>query len=112
MARYDFDAEPLKKFSVGAGAWYAKGRTTTAGTFINPNGTNIEPGLPAADGIKAIADGGQARAFVEYRPRRAWKVRLDVDNLLDELTVMGAQRAGNIDVSVPRTFTGTVVYRF
>lgn len=112
LSRYDFRSDAWKKFSVGGGAWYTEGRVVASGTFIYPNGQNFEPSLQANDGGKSVADGGQARAFVEYRADRNWTVRVDVDNLFNELTMVGAQSAGVVDVSPPRTFSFAASYKF
>jgi iron complex outermembrane receptor protein len=112
LTRYDFRTGALKPFSVGGGAWYSTGRVTASGTYIYPNGQNFEPGMLGADGNKSVADGGQARAFVEYRANRNWTVRVDVDNLFDELTMVGSQAAFIVDVSSPRTVSCRATYKF
>jgi iron complex outermembrane recepter protein len=110
LTRYDFKTGGLRNFSVGGGAWYSTGRVTAAGTFIYPNGQNFEPGMLGNDGNKSVADGGQARAFVEYRASRT--LRADIDNLFDELTMVGSQAAFIVDVSPPRTVSFRATYRF
>jgi outer membrane receptor for monomeric catechols len=50
--------------------------------------------------------------FVEYQLNRRWHFKLNVNNVLDETFVVGAQHAAAIDPSQPRTFSLIATLRF
>jgi iron complex outermembrane receptor protein len=107
---YQFTAEPLKKFRVGGGANRFNDRITSASSMVLPTGalaSTLYPGgqIPLKDAIMTTA-------FVEYQLNRRWQLKLNVNNVLDEVMVMGAQHAAGIDPSQPRTFSLIATVRF
>jgi outer membrane receptor for monomeric catechols len=51
-------------------------------------------------------------AFVEYQLSRRWHFKLNVNNLLDQTFIVGAQNAVAIDPSQPRTWSLIATVRF
>jgi outer membrane receptor for monomeric catechols len=50
--------------------------------------------------------------FVEYQLNRRWQLKLNVNNVLDESFIVGAQHAAAIDASQPRTFSLIATVKF
>jgi outer membrane receptor for ferric coprogen and ferric-rhodotorulic acid len=111
FSSYQFTAEPLKKFRVGAGANRIHDRITSGTSMILPNGVTASAVPGASGGIK-LKDGTMTTAFVEYQVNRRWQLKLNVNNVLDETFIVGAQHTTAIDPSQPRTFSLIATVRF
>ena len=61
--------------------------------------------VPGSSSRLRLKDGTMTTAFVEYQLNRRWNLKLNVNNLLDETFIVGAQHAAAIDPSQPRTFS-------
>ena len=57
-------------------------------------------------------DGTMTTGFIEYQLNRRWHLKLNVNNVLDETFIVGAQHAAAIDPSQPRTFSLIATLRF
>ena len=101
---YQFTAEPLKKFRVGGGANRFRDRLTSATSMILANGVTASS-VPGASSSIRLKDGTMTTAFIEYQLNRRWQFKLNVNNVLDEVFVVGAQHTTAIDPSQPRTFS-------
>ena len=108
---YQFATEPLKKFRVGGGANRIHDRLTGGGQLILPTG-QAASAVPGSSASLRLKDGTMTTAFVEYQLNRRWHFKLNVNNLLDETFVVGAQHAAAIDPSQPRTFSLITTVRF
>lgn len=108
---YQFKAEPLKKFRVGGGANRFYDRITSASSMILPNGVTAST-VPGSSGAIRLKDGTMTTGFVEYQLNRRWHFKLNVNNVLDETFVVGAQHTAAIDPSQPRTFSLIATVRF
>lgn len=111
FSSYQFTQEPLKKFRVGGGANRFRDRITAASQMILPNGVTAST-VPGSSGAIRLKDGTMTTAFVEYQLNRRWHFKLNVNNVLDEVFVVGAQHAAAIDPSQPRTFSLIATVRF
>ncbi len=111
--RYQFTAEPLKKFAIGGGANRQYTRWITGSSMRLPDGSvapsNGTPGVASAFRIK---DGTQTSAFVSYNPSKKWTIQVHVNNLFDDWFVAGHQHAAAIDPYTPRTTQIVTTYRF
>ncbi|MES2695403.1 MAG: TonB-dependent receptor plug domain-containing protein [Verrucomicrobiota bacterium] len=111
--RYQFTAEPLKKFAIGGGANRQLTRWISGSSMRLPDGTvapsNGTPGIASAFKIK---DGTQTQAFISYNPNKKWAVQLHVNNIFDDWFAVGHQHAAAIDPYQPRTTQVVVTYRF
>jgi outer membrane receptor for ferric coprogen and ferric-rhodotorulic acid len=107
---YQFTAEPLKKFRVGGGANRFNDRITSGSSMVLPNGRLASTLYPG--GQIPLQDAVMTTGFVEYQLNRRWHLKLNVNNVLDEVMVMGAQHAAGIDPSQPRTFSLIATVRF
>jgi outer membrane receptor for ferric coprogen and ferric-rhodotorulic acid len=108
---YQFTTEPLKKFRVGGGANRFFDRITSASSMILPNGV-LASTVPGASSSIRLKDGTMTTAFVEYQLNRQWHFKLNVNNVLDEVFVVGAQHTAAIDPSQPRTFSLIATVKF
>ena len=111
--RYQFTAEPLKKFAIGGGANRAHNRYITGSSMLlrdgKPPPTNGTPGVASAF---LIRDGTMTQAFIDYNPNKKWSFKFHVNNLFDAFFVVGHQHAAAIDPSAPRTSQVVATYRF
>jgi len=103
LTRYDFRAGALKGFGFGVGATRIGGRTTpgTSAQFITPTP------VPT---IK-LDEATEYNLFVTYT-KNNWSLRLNVENLTDEIYPISAQAAWLVDPSQPRTISLMSTYRF
>ena len=108
---YQFAAEPLKKFRVGGGANRILDRLTGGSQLILPTG-QAASAVPGSSASLRLKDGTMTTGFVEYQLNRRWHFKLNVNNVLDETFVVGAQHAAAIDPSQPRTFSLIATVRF
>lgn len=108
---YQFTADALKKFRLGGGANRIHDRLTGGGQMILPNGVTASA-VPGSSASIRLKDGTMTTAFVEFAATRRWNVKLNVNNVLDETFVVGAQHAAAIDPSQPRTFSLIATVRF
>ena len=108
---YQFTAEPLKKFRIGGGANRIMDRLTGGSQLILPNGQAASAVVGSSASIR-LKDGTMTTAFVDYQLNRRWNFKLNVNNVLNETFIVGAQHAAAIDPSPPRTFSGVATWRF
>jgi outer membrane receptor for ferric coprogen and ferric-rhodotorulic acid len=108
---YQFTAEALKKFRVGGGANRIHDRLTSGAQLVLPNGV-VASAVPGASSSIRLKDGTMTTAFVEYQLSRRWHFKLNVNNLLDQTFIVGAQNAVAIDPSQPRTWSLIATVRF
>lgn len=108
---YRFTAEPLKKFRIGGGANRIHDRLTGGSQLILPTGVAASA-VPGSSASLRLKDGTMTTGFVEYEINRRWNLKLNVNNLLDETFIVGAQSAVAIDPSQPRTFSLIATVRF
>ena len=108
---YQFKADPLKKFRVGGGANRIMDRLTGGSQLILPSGVAASA-VPGSSASLRLKDGTMTTGFVEYQLSRRWQLKLNVNNVLDETFVVGAQHAAAIDPSQPRTFSLIATLRF
>ena len=108
---YQFTAEPLKKFRIGGGANRIMDRLTGGSQLILPNGQAASAVVGSSASIR-LKDGTMTTAFVDYQLSRRWNFKLNVNNVLNETFIVGAQHAAAIDPSPPRTFSGVATWRF
>jgi len=110
FTRYDFQADALKKFSVGLGANRIHARLLGNGTSA-ANAAIVFPDGQFRPFIQ-LKDGTMTMGFINYTVSKRWMLRLNVNNLLDEKMILGAQNPVAIDPSPPRTFIFSAVLRF
>ena len=108
---YQFTAEPLRKFRVGGGANRIHDRLTGGSQLILPSGVAASA-VPGSSASLRLKDGTMTTGFVEYQASRRWNLKLNVNNVLDETFVVGAQNAVAIDPSQPRTFSLIATVKF
>jgi outer membrane receptor for ferric coprogen and ferric-rhodotorulic acid len=108
---YQFTPEALKQFRVGGGANRIHDRLTGGGQLILPTGQTASA-VPGSSASIRLKDGTMTTAFVEYQLSRRWQLKLNVNNVLDEAFIVGAQHAASIDPSQPRTFSIIATVRF
>ncbi len=111
FSSYQFTTEPLKKFRIGGGANRIMDRLTGGGQLILPTG-QAASAVPGSSASIRLKDGTMTTGFVEYQINRQWQVKVNVNNILDETFVVGAQHAAAIDPSQPRTFSLIATVRF
>ncbi len=111
FSSYQFTGEPLKKFRIGGGANRIMDRLTGGGQMILPTGQTASA-VPGSSSSIRLKDGTMTTGFVEYQLNRRWHFKLNVNNVLDETFVVGAQHAAAIDPSQPRTFSLITTLRF
>ena len=111
FSSYQFTTEPLKKFRIGGGANRIMDRLTGGGQLILPTG-QAASAVPGSSASIRLKDGTMTTGFVEYQINRRWQVKVNVNNILDETFVVGAQHAAAIDPSQPRTFSLIATVRF
>ena len=104
FTRYDFQGTVLKGLGVGGGVSRTAHRYVSASGVTFPDGSKksvmeVEPATPVS-------------AFVSYQLNKAWQFRLNVDNVFNKAYVIGLQSALTVDPSAPRTFSGSVTYKF
>jgi outer membrane receptor for ferric coprogen and ferric-rhodotorulic acid len=108
---YQFTAEPLKKFRVGGGANRIMDRLTGGSQLILPSG-QAASAVPGSSNSIRLKDGTMTTGFIEYQLSRRWHFKLNVNNLLDETFIVGAQHAAAIDPSQPRTVSLIATVKF
>ena len=101
----------MKKFRIGGGANRFRDRLTAASQLILPNGV-VASNVPGSSASIRLKDGTMTTGFVEYQLDRRWHFKLNVNNLLDETFIVGAQNAVAVDPSQPRTFSLIATVRF
>ena len=111
FSSYQFTTEPLEKFRVGGGANRIHDRLTSGTSMILPNGQTASA-VPGSSASIRLKDGTMTTAFVEYQLNRRWQLKLNVNNVLDETFIVGAQHTTAIDPSQPRTFSLIATARF
>jgi iron complex outermembrane recepter protein len=111
FSSYQFTAEPLKKFRLGAGANRIMDRLTGGSQLILPTG-QAASAVPGSSASIRLKDGTMTTGFIEYQLSRRWQFKLNVNNLLDETFIVGAQNAVAIDPSQPRTFSLIATLKF
>jgi len=95
----------------GANRFYS--RLTGSSGLILPNGVlGSSAAAGATGGQLPLKDGTMTTAFIEYAATRSLSLKLNVNNVLDEVMVMGAQNWGAVDPSQPRTFSLIGTYKF
>lgn len=102
FTRYDFASGPVKGLAIGGGA------TTKDGWIVSSSGMT----LPTPKAFIDVADGLLVNAFASYTVNRHWSLRLNVENVLDEVFPAGMQNAWLVDPSQPRTVSVTTTYKF
>ncbi|MBL9208720.1 MAG: hypothetical protein JNN01_26790, partial [Opitutaceae bacterium] len=107
---YKLKGDVLGKFRVGGGANRFRKRLTGASQLVLPSGQAGSSLLPG--GQYYLKDGTMTTAFVEFNATRRLSLRLNVNNVFDEVMVVGAQHWAAIDPSQPRTFSVIVTYRY
>ena len=111
FSSYQFTTEPLQKIRIGGGANRIMDRLTGGGQMILPTGQTASA-VPGSSASIRLKDGTMTTGFVEYQLNRRWHFKLNVNNVLDETFVVGAQHAAAIDPSQPRTFSLIATLRF
>jgi iron complex outermembrane receptor protein len=104
MGRYEVQSGGLKGLSFGGGYVTIKGRKLSRGAYIT--GMAPEPALIEVD------PGHLVNFFASYKLNHRWFFRANIDNVLDEAYVLGAQNAYFVDPSLPRTYSLSATYRF
>jgi len=104
FTRYDFQSGPLKGFGVGGGV------SRTAHRYVSAAGITFADGSKKS--VMEVAPYTPVNLFLSYDYKKAWLFRLNVDNVLDKDYVMGLQSPSTVDPMAPRTFSGSVTYRF
>ncbi len=113
FTRYDFTADPLKKFAIGGGANRFFNRYVSATNFRYENGTTpAGNGTTGSTAVLKLADGTGSTFFIDYKATKRLTFKVTVNNVLDEVYAVGAQHAFCIDPSVPRNWQLTAFYRF
>jgi iron complex outermembrane receptor protein len=111
FSSYQFTTEPLKKFRIGGGANRIMDRLTGGAQLILPTG-QAASAVPGSSASLRLKDGTMTTGFVEYQLNRRWQLKLNVNNVLDETFIVGAQHAAAIDASQPRTFSLIATVKF
>jgi outer membrane receptor for ferric coprogen and ferric-rhodotorulic acid len=111
FSSYQFTAEPLKKIRIGGGANRIMDRLTGGTQIILPTG-QAASAVPGSSASLRLKDGTMTTAFLEYQFNRRWQLKLNVNNVLDETFVIGAQHAAAIDPSQPRTVSLIATVKF
>ena len=104
VGRYEFQSGGLKGLSLGGGYVTIEGRKLARGAYVT--GIVPEPALIEVD------PGHLVNFFASYRLNAHWFFRLNVDNVLDDAYVLGAQNAYFVDPSMPRTYSVSATYKF
>jgi iron complex outermembrane recepter protein len=108
---YGFTKEPWKKFRIGGGANRIHDRLTGGGQLILPTG-QAASAVPGSSSSLRLKDGTMTTGFIEYQLNRRWHLKVNVNNVLDETFIVGAQHAAAIDPSQPRTVSLIATVRF
>jgi outer membrane receptor protein involved in Fe transport len=104
VGRYEIQSGGLKGLSFGGGYVTIEGRKLSRGAYVT--GLVPEPALIEVD------PGHLVNFFASYKLNNRWFFRANIDNVLDEAYVLGAQNAYFVDPSLPRTYSASVTYRF
>lgn len=103
FTRYDFRGA-LKGLGIGGGV------ARTAHRYVSAAGVTFADGSKKS--VMEVKPAAPVSLFVSYDLNKSWQFRLNVDNVLDKAYVLGLQSAMTVDPSGPRTFSGSVSYKF
>lgn len=104
VGRYEFQGTSLKGLSFGAGLARLAGRQLSAGAAYVTGGPTLA--------LIEVDASNEVSVFASYKLNKNWFFRANIDNLLDEDYVLGAQNAYFVDPSLPRTFSASANYKF
>lgn len=103
VGRYEIQTGGAKGFAFGSGLARLSGRQLATGAYVlvgpTPPLIEVEPSM-------------EVSLFASYPINKKWIVRANIDNVLDEDYVLGAQNAYFVDPSLPRTYSMSVTYKF
>jgi len=112
FGRYDFsDTSALKNFSVGGGSYRTGGKWFTMSGMTLPGGQPL-PVNSSGTSVFKLKAGTLVNLFVSYKVNRNWILRVDCNNVLDEVFPLGAQGVGLVDAVDPRTFSFQATYKY
>ncbi|MEO6876507.1 MAG: TonB-dependent receptor plug domain-containing protein [Opitutaceae bacterium] len=118
VGRYEVQTGAAKGLSFGSGFTCLEGRKLAPGVYVGgpdraPMGTIKSTGAVVQNtAVFRVQPSHEWSLFASYQLNQHWLFRVNVDNVLNEAYVLGAQGAYFVDPSLPRTFSFSSVYRF